>query len=301
MIKSDRIILVTGATGKQGGAVVRHLGKHGWKLRALTRDATKPAARDLEAMGVEVYEGDPMDPESLRRAMAGVYGVFAVTTPFEVGTEAETTMGVNMADAAVATGVEHFVFSSVAGADRNSGVPHFESKYRVEEHIRGLELRATVVRPVYFMDNLWIPSMRDSILQGTLSYPLKADTPLQMIAVDDIGHSVAKVFDRPEKYIGKSLDLAGDELTMAQVADILGKAMGCEVDYQALPVDDVLSQNEDYGRMVQWFGDVGFDVDLYMMRVFYSGIRSFEDWVYDSGWANEECKAPALGDGHSFV
>ncbi len=300
MNKSERIILVTGATGKQGGAVVRHLKQHGWKLRALTRDATKPAARDLEAMGVEVYEGEPMDPVSLRRVMAGVYGVFAVTTPFEVGTEAETTMGVNMADAAVATGVEHFVFSSVAGADRNTGVPHFESKYRVEEHIRSLDLRATVVRPMYFMDNLWIPSIRDSILQGTLSFPMKADRPLQMIAVDDIGHSVAKVFDRPEKYIGKAMDLAGDELTMAQAAGILGMALGCQVDYQALPVNAVLSQNEDYGRMVQWFNDEGYDVDLDMMRVFYSGIRSFEDYVYDSGWANEECKGPALEDERSY-
>ena len=296
MNKSERIILVTGATGQQGGAVVRHLNQHGWKLRALTRDATKPAARDLEAMGVEVYEGDPMDPESLRRAMSGVYGVFAMTTPFELGTEAESTQGVNLADAAKAAGVEHFVFSSVAGANKNTGIPHFESKYRVEEHIRDLGLRATVVRPVYFMDNFWYPAMHDSILQGTLSYPMKADKPLQMIAVDDVGHSIAKVFDRPEKYIGKSLDLAGDELTMAQAADTLGEAMGCQVDYQALPVDAVISQNEDYGRMLEWFNDEGYHVDLYMMRVFYSGIKSFEDWVYDSGWANEECQAPAIED-----
>jgi len=183
MIKSDRIILVTGATGHQGGAVVRHLAQHGWKLRALTRDATKPAAKELEAMGVEVFEGDPMDLSSLERAMEGVYGVFAMTTPFEVGTEAETAQGVNLADAAMAAGVEHFVFSSVAGADRNTGIPHFESKYRVEEHISYLGLRATVVRPVYFMDNFWYPSMREGVLQGTLSYPMKADKPLQMIAV----------------------------------------------------------------------------------------------------------------------
>ena len=301
MRKSDRIILVVGATGNQGGAVVRHLNQHGWKLRALTRDATRPAAKDLKAMGVEVYEGDPMDLESLKQAMSGVYGVFAMTPPFEVGTEAETTQGVNLADAAKAAGVEHFVFSSVAGADRDTGIPHFESKYRVEEHIAYIGLRATVVRPVYFMDNFWFPSIRDGVLKGTLSYPMKADRPLQMIAVDDVGHSVAKVFDRPEKYIGKSLDLAGDELTMAQAADTLGRALGCQVDYQALPVDVVLSQNEDYGRMVEWFNNVGYDVDLDMMRVFYSGIKSFEDWVYDSGWANEECQAPVLDSDNTYV
>jgi uncharacterized protein YbjT (DUF2867 family) len=293
MDKSTRTILVTGATGKQGGSVARHLHNRGWKLRALTRDKSNPAVRELERMGIEIYEGDYEDRSSLDRAVEGVYGVFCVTTPFE-SVEIETAHGIAMAGAAYEAGVEHFVFSSVASANRDTGVPHFESKWKIEQHIRELGLRASVVRPVYLMDNLLFPSTHENILNGTLALGVDPEKPLQMIALDDIGRSIAMVFERPEKYLGKSFDIAGDELTMPEAAGILGTALDCNVEYEQLPIEPIRERNEDYGAMLQWFNDVGYNVDLEMMRVFYPGLHTFYDWVYETGWAYEECMAPGL-------
>ena len=295
MNKSEKVILVAGATGKQGGSVARHLLERGWKVRALTRDAEKPSAKALAKMGMEVFEGDLRDRTSLDRALEGAYGVFSVTTFFEDGMEAETTQGVTLADAAKEAGVEHYVYSSVGGADKGTGIPHFESKWLVEEHIRNIGLDSTVVRPVFFMDNFKLGHMYDDIVNGTLSFGLRPDRTLQMIAVDDIGRCVAEVFERPEKYTGKALDLASDELTIPQAAKTLGDAMGCTVDFREIPVEAILQRNEDYGLMLEWFDREGYDVDLEMMRVFNPWIHKFEDWVRETGWANEDCTTPLSG------
>jgi uncharacterized protein YbjT (DUF2867 family) len=239
MDKSSRTILVTGATGHQGGSVLKHLMTHGWDLRAMTRDASSPAAQKLANMGVEVVQADYNDRDSLDRAVKGAYGVYCVTTPQHEEFETETAHGMAMADAAQAAGVEHFVFSSVASANEMTGIPHFESKYKVELHIRELGMRYTIVRPVYLMENLARGTTKEGILNGTLAMGIHQHTPLQMIALDDIGYAVTRVFDRPEKYVGKSVDIAGDELTGPDAAKALGKAMGCEVNFQELSVNAI--------------------------------------------------------------
>jgi uncharacterized protein YbjT (DUF2867 family) len=221
-----------------------------------------------------------------------VYGVFSVTSFFEDGLEAETAQGVALADAAYAAGVQHYVYSSVASADEDTGIPHFEIKWRVEQHLRYLGLRATVVRPVYFMENFWFPRMHDSIVGGTLPYPIAPDTHIQMIAVDDVGYSVAQVFERPEKYIGKTVDLAGDELTMPQAAKVLGDAMDCNVEFQQTPVEEIRQYDPDYAAMLDWFNEGGYHVDMEMMRVFNPHVHKFDDWVHETGWGNEECGTP---------
>lgn len=297
MDKTSRTILVTGATGQQGGAVLRHLMPHGWRLRALTRDPSKPAAQELARMGVEVVEGDYLDPPSLERAMAGCYGVYALTTPFE-GVEAETAHGVALADAAKAAGVEHFVYSSVASANEETGIPHFESKMRVEEHIQYLNLPYTIVRPVFLMENFTYPQMKDGITKGTLSSGIDPDQPLQMIALDDVGYAIARVFDRREKYLHKGVDLAGDELTMPMAANVLGEAMGCQVTFKQIPMDALRAQSDDHAAMIDWFNSGGYHVDLEMQRVFNPGIHRFNDWVRESGWANEGCTAPPHEHGY---
>ena len=126
-----RSVLVTGATGKQGGAVARQLIGKGHHVRALTRDPSKPAAQALAGLGAELAVGNLDDRASLERAIDGVDAVFAVATPFEEGTQAETQQGINVADAAIAAGVQ-LVYSSVANADRQTGIPHFDSKFAVE-------------------------------------------------------------------------------------------------------------------------------------------------------------------------
>ncbi len=152
--KNDRLILVTGATGRQGSAVIQRLLARDFPVRALTRNPDKPQARALAGHGTEVMRGDLNDPDSLTRALGGVYGVFSVQTPAEHGAAVEVRQGINLADAAKRSRASHFVYSSVGSADRNTGIPHFDSKARVEDYVRGTGLKYTIFRPVFFMENL---------------------------------------------------------------------------------------------------------------------------------------------------
>jgi uncharacterized protein YbjT (DUF2867 family) len=148
MPDTDKTVLVTGATGRQGGAVVRHMLAKRWKLRALTRKTSSHAAQALARQGVEVVQGDLEDPSSVAIATAGVYGVYSVQDFWAVGARREVQQGKNVADTAKKAGVKHFVYSSVGGAERNTGIPHWESKWEIEKHIRSLGLPATVLGPV---------------------------------------------------------------------------------------------------------------------------------------------------------
>src|SRR5258708_11079054 len=218
---ADRPILVTGATGQQGGAVLRHLRTQGFAVRALTRDVQSPAAHTLAATGVAVIQGDFDDRASLERALAGMYGAYAVQTPFQSGgVEGELRQGIAFADAAKAAGIQHLVYSSVGSADRQTGIPHFESKYQIEEHIRALGLAHTILRPVFLMENFL--ANRDTIVSGTLAEPLTPATPLQLVAVDDIGAFATLAFADPEQWVGRAIELAGDGLTMLQAAQRFG-------------------------------------------------------------------------------
>ena len=129
MVDADKIVLVTGATGRQGGSVVSHMLEQGWRLRALTRDPASGAAQALSRRGVDVVRGDLEDPASLESAVKGLYGVYSVQDFWSVGARREVAQGKNLADAAQKAGVAHFVYSSVGGAERNSGIAHWESKY----------------------------------------------------------------------------------------------------------------------------------------------------------------------------
>ncbi len=148
------VVLVTGATGRQGGTVIEHLISAGFPVRALVRDPNKPRATELADKGANLAEGDLDDPASLGRALEGVYGVFSVQNFFQAGYEGEIRQGTSLADAAKAAGVSHFVYSSVGSAHRDTGISHFESKRRVEGHVRSLGMPYTIVRPVFFMHNV---------------------------------------------------------------------------------------------------------------------------------------------------
>ncbi len=280
MDKTGKIILVTGATGKQGGAVVKHLLKDGWKLRALVRDENKPAAQELKKQGVELIKGDMEDTASLDKAMAGVYGVFSVQNFWEHGYDGELSQGKKVADAAKKAGVKHFVYSSVASANKNTNLPHFDVKFEIENYIKSLGLPYTILRPVFFMENLstWFkPTEADG--KTTLSMALKTGIKLQMIAVDDIGGIVAMVFDNPEKYLGKEIDLAGDELTLPQMADVFSKSLGKKVEPYELPVDVLRSGSKETGDMFQWFNDKGYEADIKNLKTIYPGLTDFENWL----------------------
>jgi len=154
---NDQLIVVTGAAGNQGGAAARHLLSKGWKVRALTRDVSKPAAQALAAAGAEVFSADHDDRASLDAAFKGAYGVFSVQNYWllNVGAEGEVRQGKAIADAAQAAGVQHFVYSSVGAAHRGRGQAHFASEHEIEQHIQSLDLPYTILRPVAFMENTY--------------------------------------------------------------------------------------------------------------------------------------------------
>jgi uncharacterized protein YbjT (DUF2867 family) len=276
---NNRLILVTGATGKQGGAVLRHLREKGFPVRALTRDPDKPEARALIGHGTEVVRGDLDDRTSLARALDGVYGVYSVQSHTEKGIEGEIHQGIALADAARSENVSHLVYSSVGSADQHTGVPHFDSKFQIEEHIRKLGLPYTIIRPVFFMEN-WL-GMRARIESGTLTLPLKPDTRLQMIAVDDIGAFVAMAFEFPGRWQSHALDIAGDELSMNQVSQALGRLFGEDVKYVQAPWDKFEQQaGHEMMLMFKWFEDVGYHADIPVLRQQHQSLMSFERWMH---------------------
>ncbi len=279
----NETILVTGATGQQGGAVARSLLRQGQTVRALTRSPSKAEA--LKKLGAEVVAGDLTDRPSLDAALKGIKKVFLVTTFFEEGMEVEVRQGITMVDAAKAAGVEHLVFSSVGSAHRKTSIPHFETKWKIEQHIQKIGLPATILRPTAFMDNFgtfWQPSP-----EGVLMAPLHPDTKLQMIAVQDIGEFAAAAVLRPDEFIGQAIDLAGDELTMPEAASLLSSTMGRSVQFQQLPDDQAeAAVGLDFAIMFRWFNEVGYDVDIPELQQRWGiPLTTFKEITAEAAWA----------------
>ena len=287
---AERLILVCGATGSQGGAVARSLLDRGFRIRALTRDAQKPEAQALAEHGAEVVQGDMEDRSSIDRVLEGAYGVFSMQNYWEAGYDLEVQQGKTVADAAKAAGAEHYVYSSVGSAHRQTGIPHFDSKWEVEEHVRGLGLPYTVLRPVFFMQN-W-EMMREPILGGTLPQPLDPDKPFQHVAVEDVGAFAAIAFEHPEEWIGREVDLAGDEQTMPEIAETFGRVVGREVSYYQVPWEQFAEQmGEEYEVMYRWFNDVGYEADITALRQEYPELTNFERYLRGHGWEGAELPA----------
>src|ERR1700739_4451896 len=222
---SNRTILIAGVTGKQGGAVARALEGAGFNLRGLTRKPDSERAAVLAHQGVEIIKGDLDDEATLRQALAGAWGVFGVQNTGEAGVEREEAQGKRLATLAREAGVEHYVYTSVGSADKQTGVPHFDNKWRIEETVRSLRFPSHVIlRPVFFMENLLAPF---SLQGSTLAWARGPSVKLQMIAVDDIGWFGARAFTEAAALNGREIDLAGDVRTMAEAAAILPEGRGC--------------------------------------------------------------------------
>lgn len=287
MSNADKTVLVTGATGRQGGAVVRHLLPKGWKLRALTRNAATHVAKELAGQGVEVVQGDLEDAASLDRACRGVYGIYSVQDFWSVGAKREVQQGKNLADAAKKAGVQHFVYSSVGGAERNTGIPHWESKWEVEKHIRQLALPATIFRPAAFMEMYNVLEVEVGLLKGKLVDALRGDKPYQTIATDDIGAFVALAFGRPKEFIGLELEIAGSELTNLDAAKVFSRVLARPVRFSRLPLPIVrLFMSKEFYKMFRWFNEAGFKADIAALRRSYPEVHlhTLEEWLREEGW-----------------
>lgn len=273
-----RVVLITGATGKQGGAVARHLRGKGFKIRAMTRKVDSDAARALAAAGAEVVQGDLNDAASLEAALTGAWGVFGVQNTWESGVEGEEEQGKRLATMARQAGIQHFVYTSVGSAHRQTGIPHFENKWRIEETIRGLGFPSRVIiRPVFFMENLTSPWFLNG---DNLCAALDPKTVLQMIAVDDIGKFGARAFTDASVQNGREIDLAGDAVTMPQAATILSGSLGRTIHFVRVPIEEVRKNSEDFAVMLEWFDRVGYNADIAgLEREFGIQATKLADWA----------------------
>jgi len=286
MQKGRDVVLVTGATGQQGGAVARQLLSRGHKVRALTRKPQGEPAKTLAGLGAEVVPGDLDDVGSLEKALRGAWGVFSVQNTWEAGVEEEERQGKRLAELARKASVSHFVYTSVGSAHRRTGIPHFENKARIEDAVRGLGFPSyTILRPVFFMENWTSPSFKGSLLDGTLAIGIRPDTPLEMIAVDDIGAYGLKAFEQHAELNRREIDIAGDEHTMPEAARILGNAMGRKVEFVQVPIDEVRKFSADMATMLEWFDRVGYDVHIRSRsREFGIPPTSLAAWGAKAAW-----------------
>ena len=277
----NQLILVFGATGQQGGAVARQLLAHGFPVRAFTRDTESEAARQLQRAGAELVAGDMGDAAALATAMRGVYGVFSVQPPTWAPTLAsdaeEARVGQLIAQVAQQGGVQHLVYSSVLGSELQVAFrPAF--KYAVEEYIWQSGLPATVLKPAVFMENAYLPHFglpAASIYNAT---PFELPTPY--IAVGDIGVFARLAFQRPQEFMGQSLNLAGDSLTVSALAELLTHELGTPIMAVQVPLAMVKAQNELLGQFIEAVYAHGIPpIDLAALRRLHPQLLTFAEWV----------------------
>jgi uncharacterized protein YbjT (DUF2867 family) len=287
-------VLVLGATGGQGGAVAAALLARGAPVRALVRNPRGRRAEALARRGVDLATGDLTDEASITAAMRGASAVFAVTTPFEAGPDAETEQGLTVVRAAHRARVPHLVFSSVAGANRHSGVPHFESKAVVERALEHGDVPFTVLGPTYFFDNLL--GGIDELRAGVLPLPLPHDFPLQQVARQDLGQVAAEVLTAPAAFAGRRIEIAGDDPTADDMAAVLAGALGSPVEVREVPLELVRQSNPDMGAMWTFIAGGGYAVDIEGLHREFSSVQwtSFARWVADTF-------TPRAGEGQGFA
>jgi uncharacterized protein YbjT (DUF2867 family) len=279
-VATERVVLVTGATGRQGGAVTRHLLKDGWRVRALTRDPATAKAAALSALGAEVVRGDMADRESVLAAARGVHGVFSVQNPMLSGLDAEVRQGKNVADAAKEAGARHVVYGS-AGVGRKTGVGSWDSKLEVEAHMKALALPLTVLRPMAFMelmtDKGYYPGASTWHVMPKL---MGAARPVPWLAVDDLGAIVAKVFADPGRYVGADIKLASDVQSIDDCRRLYREVVGKSPSSFPMPVwlfkrfvgPDLLT-------MWRWLRDGDVELDPVPARTIHPAALTVRDWL----------------------
>ncbi|MFB9660182.1 NmrA/HSCARG family protein [Glycomyces mayteni] len=301
MTTANPTVLVTGATGTQGGAAARRLLATGWRVRALVRDPAGAKAQALAAAGAEVVHGDMGHRASLDAAVEGVHGVFSVQptagypgTPPDFTVEDEIRMGVNVAEAAHDAGVRHLVYTSVAGAERSTGIRRWESKWRIENRIRALGLPATVLRPVRFMENHSDATM--GVRGGVLTDVIKPEVPVQLIAASDIGAFAALAFADPDRYLGRALEIAGDEMTLPQVVAAISRATGVAVAYRALPREALTGLDPDSLAGYEFANHRGgWRADIAGLRELHPGLMDLDAWLRAEGKAQFDALSAGVG------
>lgn len=276
---SKPIILITGATGQQGGATIRELLRRGrWEVRAMVRDLQVPKAKALAKLGVTLIRGNLDDAASLRLALENVHGVLSVQSPMKIGPGGEERQGKLLASLAAESGVQHFVQCSAGGVDRRSRVPHFESKLAIEQHIATLGLPATILRPAAFMENFSSVVFRITMLSMMKTY-LTPEQPMQVISVRDVAWFAAEAFDKPAQFIGRVIELAGDSVTTDTAASTLRRSDLRPTTHFTIPDTLRTRLPEDFRLMFEFIAREGFQADITGLRCEHPGLLSLSDWA----------------------
>lgn len=272
-------IAVIGATGQQGRSVIDALLPSGVPIRALVRDPQSAAARELGSQGVEIVQADQEDVQSLATGLQGVAALFFMTT--FAGTDGplgEVRRGLTVVDAAEQAQVPRTVFSSVGGAERSTGVPHFDSKYKVEQRVRTLP-SATVLRPTFFMENLIEQLMQDEAGEIIIRMPMPGNVPIQMVAVQDIGRAVARLLLDPAAIDDEAIEIAGDDTTLDAIAAQASVVLGIPVRFETIPLQ-YLGEDEDLKAMFRWFvSGSAYQADLARSRALVPAISDVRTWL----------------------
>jgi uncharacterized protein YbjT (DUF2867 family) len=279
-------ILVTGATGQQGGALARLLLKRGHSVRAITRNPTSENASRLQHSGAELFKGDFNDPASLKKAALGMDAVFAMGTPYEEGPEAEIRHGINITNATKEADVPYLLYNSISDTDRKTGIPHFDSKHKIERHIASLGVPYTIVAPVYFFENFLSPLILPYLQQGHVAMGISPNTKLQSIAVANIASFDTFVLENKDKFLGTRINIASDELSGKEYAEVIARASGKRIGYFQNPLEEIRKFSEDLALMEEWFEKVGYSVDIDALRRKYPevGWMRFEEWANSQDW-----------------
>ena len=298
-----KVLLITGATGKQGGSVIDALladptAETTFVIAAVTRNPTSKGAQALAARSpaIKIIQGDFNDTPALFRTAseitkAPVWGVFSVQVPMGKGQshETEERYGKAMVDESLKQGVKQFVYTSVdRGGDEKSWtnptpVPHFISKHNVELYLRqqaASKMGWTILRPVAFMDNI-VPGFQTKVFMAAWHSALQ-EKPLQLIATADIGWFAAQAFLHPDdaKYKNKAVGLAGDELSFSQLDAVFKKTTGNGVPVTFGVLGKALLWGvAEMGSMMKWFKTDGYGADVRNLRTVHPGLMNFETWM----------------------
>jgi uncharacterized protein YbjT (DUF2867 family) len=285
----DETVLVFGATGQQGGSVATALRAQGWQVKALVRDPNSDKAKTLAIKGIELVRGDLADIQSIKAAMVGAYGVFSVQpssgqgTAYGVTDSDEIHYGQAVADIAVASGVRHLIYSSASAAGATkTGIGHFDTKSEIEAYIRNLEIVSTIVRPSTFMEILTLPGM--GLDKDEFAFFMQPDRPMQFIAVEDIGKIVAGIFADPAKFGAQTIEIAGDAVTGAELAEKFSWTAERPITYHRFP-DTLLEQNVFLGGLARLvdLGRLAGNADIALLRKEFPGLLTMDEWLAGAG------------------
>ena len=256
-MNGDKNVLVFGATGNIGGAAARELLARGWHVRAVTRNLSSDKASALSKLGAEVIRADMEERDSVYAAFEGIQRVFSVQNWTTSGIDGELRQGKLVAEAAHSAGVEHLVYGSAGTGVAHSGIPHFDNKVEVEDHMRALGLPFTVVRPVPFMELLTEKEFFPALATwGVEPRIVGWHTPIPWVAVRDIGITIAEIFENPEAWIGGDVTVCGDIKTLKETQEIFKKVDGKKPFGVPIPVGLFSKMaNEEYLQMWRWLKD----------------------------------------------